>query len=700
VVLGVQERRASPAAHPALGLRPPRRTCVSGWVAVALRVALLCGICGVSVAQEITPFRMTAVEGHNTLRYLGDKLTTAEPGSGSAPGASARQGQSEWREELFVMTHSYVYHPNLLSLDIGGGPILQRGSFVSDSEQTQARGALYNFTGRATFLRDKPYQGSVFFEHLNPTLNVAPAQVMTQENTRYGGDFSLLAPFTTVPLYVEATRSHLQGRGTDRIIDDQIDRLNFRASRSYSALGSTQVQYQATQQASTSGSPNLPIQASNSRNQALSVDSRFQFGAERQYDLTNLVALNTQAYSLQGQNPIPDRTDGRMFVDLRGRHSKELQSFGFYNYGFSDQGELSSIVNSAAAGLNYTPRPEFRAGAGVHGDDNRTRQLSTSSRGVDGSLSYQMELPVGVAQMSYGLRYDQRDQRAAAAQAGVIGERVTLAGTALVALGRQHVIAGSVAVNNATRTQSFVEGSDYLLSLVGAETRVQRLIGGAIVDGQDLLVDYSYDVGGTFAYSQTDQTLNLNWGLRSYVNAYFRYLDSEPRLGSGTPAFPLNVVHSSLYGARADVPFKLPMDLLLGGSVERERRRETISSYRREAAELYAQAEDPFFGLGNIRVSARRNRVEYENSAQNVNLQGYDLRYWARFWLGVDLSANVSYENDIGGLMSRRRTITSVKAQWLYRKMSLSFDLGRTLEMQGDFRRARALAQVLLRRDF
>jgi hypothetical protein len=687
----------------ALNLRPKRWTLARGGALLAWKVALLCGVCGVSgvsVAQEIAPFRITAVEGYNTVRYVRDELVTAEPGSGATPGIRSRQGQSEFREELFVMTHSYVYHPNLLSLDIGGGPILQRGTFMSDAEQTQARGALYNFTSRATFLRDKPYQGSVFFEHLNPTVNVAPAQVITQENTRYGAEFSLLAPVTPVPLHLEATRSHFQGSGIDRVIDDQIDRLDLRASRSYGALGSTQVQYQATQQRSMSGSPNLPIQASNSSNQALSVDSRFQFGEARQYDLINLITLNTQAYSLQGQNSIPDRRDGRMFLDLRGRHSKELQSFGSYNYSSSDQGELSSIVNSAAAGLNYTPRPEFAAGVGVHGDENQTKQLTTSSHGADGSLRYQIALPLGVAQMSYALRYDQREQRAIAAQTSVIGERITLTGTTFVALGHQHVSAGSVVVNNATRTQSFVEGSDYVLGLVGAETRLQRLIGGAIVDGQDLLVDYSYDVGGTFAYTQADQTLYLNWGLKSYVNAYFRYVDSEPHLSSGTPSFPLNIVHSSLYGVRADVPLKLPMDLMLGGSLERENRRETIAPYRREAAELYAQAEDPFFGAGNIRVATRRNRVDYENSTQNVNLLGYDLRYGARFWLGVDLSANASYEYDNGALIPRRRMITSVKAQWQYRKLNLGFDLGRTLETQGEFKRSRTLAQALARRDF
>ena len=520
-----------------------------------------------SAAQEIAPFRITGVEGHNTVRYMRDEFVTTQPGSGATPGTRSRQAQSDLREELFVMTHSYVYHPNLLSLDIGGGPILQHGSFANDTEETKSGGALYNFSGRAMFLRDKPYQGSVFFEHLNPTLNVAPGQVLTQENTRYGADFSLMAPVTPVPMYIDASRSHFQGRGADRVIDDQIDRVNLRASRSFGALGSTQVQFQSTQQASMSGSPNLPIQTSNSHNQGLSADSRFQFGAARQYDLTNLITLNTQAYALQGQNPIPERKDARMFLDLRGRHSKELQSFGFYNYSASDQGELTSTVNSAAAGLNYTPRPEMMAGIGVHGDDSQTKQLSTISRGVDGSLRYQKALPLGVAQVSYGLRYDQREQKAVASQTGLIGERITLAGTAYVALGHPHVTAGTIGVSNATRTQTYVEGRDYALTLVGAETRLQRLIGGAILDGQELLIDYAYDVGGTFAYSQSDQTLNLNWSVLSYFNTYFRYLDSEPRLGSGNSTFPLNTVRSQLLGARADVPVRMRVDMMLGGSV-------------------------------------------------------------------------------------------------------------------------------------
>jgi hypothetical protein len=653
------------------------------------------------LAQQIAPFRLTGVEGYATMRYLRDDYVTEQPVSGGGAGGRSRQGISDMREEIFLMTHSYVYHPNLLSLDIGGGPILQQGRAFSDTGETKSNAGLYNFTGRASMLRDKPYQGSLFLEHLNPTITVAPGQAMTQENSRYGFDFSLLAPVTPVPMYVEATHSHSKGRGADRVVDDQVDRVNFRASRSFGGLGSTQLQFQSTQQTSQSGSPNLPIQGSNSNNQGLNLDTRLQFGGARQYDLTNLITLNSQSYALTGSSLIPDRKDERVLLDLRGRHSKELQSFGFYNYTASQQGDLHTAINSAAAGLNYAPRPEVMATLGAHADQSRTTQLATNSHGADGSLRYQRALPLGTGQVSYTLRVDQRDQQALATQTRIIGERLTLSGTLFVALAQQHVTAGSVVVSNVTRTQTFVEGLDYTLSVLGAQTRVQRVVAGAIVDPQDVLVDYAYDVGGSFAYTQADQTFNAIWSLSSYGSAYYRYFDSAPRLTSGTPSFPLNTVKSSVYGARADVPLRLRLETSIGGSFEYENRRETIAPYRRESEDAYVQMEEPILGSGNIRASTRRTRVNYDNfSLQNVNLTGSDLRYVSRHWLGTELTANVGVENDTGAAVPRRRLIESVKAQWRYRKASLTFDFGRTLETQGDFKRTRTLVQLVARRDF
>ena len=657
---------------------------IAGVLALLVGDATLCG------AQEIAPFRLTGVEGYVSARYLRDEFTTQQPG------ARSRQALGDLREEVFVMTHSYVYHPNFLTLDIGAGPILQRGRFSADSGDTSSSGTLYNLSARAAFLRDKPYRGSLFYEHLNPTLAVSPGSVMTQGNTRYGFDFSMLAP---VPVNVDGTRSRTQGSGADRIVDDRIDQFNLRASQPIGRLGTTQFRYQSTRQDSMSGSPNLPVQRTNFDRRNYQLDTRLRFGARQEYDLFNLLAFDTQAYSIS-QGVLPERKDRRFLLDLRGRHSERLNSFGTYNFSSTDQGDQSSTFNAGSAGLSYSPANDLTLQLGARADDNRTTQFAVRSQGADGSVQYKRSLGPGVVSASYALRYDRRDQRAAAPQANIIGESVTLTGTSPIALSQQRVIAGSVVVSNVARTKTFTEGFDYLLSVLGLQTRLQRLVGGNILDGQNVLVDYTFDVGGTFAFNQTDHTLNVNWGLASYVNVYFRYLDSSPQLTSGAPTTPLNAIQSTLYGARADVPLNLPLEPVLGGSYEQENRRETIAPYRRQQHEVYVQTEEPFFGRGNIRVSARGANQEFENSAQSVRLAGYGLSLWTRHPLGIDLSANMSYERDTGGGVPRTRLLTTARAQWRYRRASVTMDFTRTRETQGAFERNRTLAQILLRRDF
>ena len=646
-------------------------------------------------AAEIESFKLTGIDGYVTLQYVQDEQATDQPGT--AP--RSRQAQSGFRNEIFVMTHSYIYHPNLMTLDLGGGPILHSESFAGDTGAARARGALYNLTARATLLRDKPYTGSLFFSHLNPTVSVAPGQVLTQENTRYGFDFSVLAAASPLPVQAGFTRSHSQGRGADRLVDDRVDQFNLSASRSYGDLGSTQVQYQTSHQSSQSGSQNLPIQSSTASHHAVNVDTRLQFGDKRQYDIANLVSFNTQGYAL-GSGALSELRDRRFMLDLRARHSDKLLSHGMYNYGHSSQGDLDSVTQAAAAGLSYWPTAGLETSVGVRGDNNRTRQFVAQSLGADGSFRYEQPLPVGVGQISYGARYDSRSQQAQSSQTSVLGERITLSGVTYTALTHAHVTVGTPVVSNAGRTQTFVAGVDYLLTVVGTETRLQRLIGGRILDGEQVLVDYAYDVGGTYAYNQFDQTLNLNWNLSRFLNGYFRYFASAPRLASGSPSFPLNDVKSSIYGLRADLPFNAGLPITVGGGIEFENRHETVSPYQRMANDLYIQTDEPLLGLGNLRASLRRSRIEYAVAAQNSDVRGYELRYWSRQWFGIDLTAALGAERDAAGLIPRHRNDGSIGLQWQERKFTLSSSLIRTRETQAGVERNRTTFQFLAKRDF
>lgn len=644
-------------------------------------------------AEEIAPFRLTGIDGYVLVDYLNDGLSTSQTGVASG---TSNQKQTNLREEIFVMSHSYVYHPNFLTLDIGGGPIRQDSSIDFDGNETNAGETLYNFTGRANFLRDKPMRGSLFYDHLNPTVSIAPGEIMVQESSRYGFDFSMSSPTLGFPLNLGYVHTQTQGSGAGRILDDELEQFNFNISRSYGALGSTSLQYQTADQTSRSGSLNLPIQATTSASQGLNVNTHLQFGAAQEYDLTNNISLNRRQSTL-AQGGLPDQSDFGFLLDFRARPSGQLNLFGSYNQNRNDQGNTNLVTQSLSSGVTYLPLPDLETSLGIRMDQSDAGQYALNSRALDGSIRYKRPLWLGSLQLSYGAKYEQRDQQASNPLVSVIDEQHTLPGTTQVALNNPHVVAGSVVVTNLTQTQTYIENVDYLLIVVGAETRLQRLAGGSILDGEDVLVDYTYDIGGSYASTQLDQTLSLNWNIARNVDAYFRWYDSSPEITSGESTFPLNTVHSVLLGMRAETPLNLGFSV--GGSYELEDRRETISPYRREAGDLFLQTTEPLFGMLNLRLTGRRSRINYDLSAQDVDLTGYEMRLWARRF-GIDLSGAASYEEDIGGPTPRSRQDASVNAVWRERKVTVTAAFVYSHELQGEFARDHTMFRLTARRDF
>jgi hypothetical protein len=586
-------------------------------------------------------------------------------------------------------------------LDLGGGPVIDRTAFSSDGVVTNSKRQLFNLSGRATILRDKPYTGALFYDRRSQTQSMGPAQVMLTENTRYGINASVRSPFTPIPSQLEFTRSENQGTGAEQVIQDRIDQLRIKMDTNVGRWGTSTFQYLGTRQDSASGSTGLPVQASHTTNDGVNLDTRLKFGAANEYDLNNLVTLNTNRYSAT-QGTLAELQDFRFGLDLRGRHSEALQTYARYGYATSKQGVQDATLNSASAGLNYRLNQEVSGSLAVRGDNNQTSQLSSTLYGMDGAVQYRRALPLGELTAGYNFAYSQRDQQATAQQSRVIGERATLAGTIATPLLQEQIALATVVVSNLTRTQIFVEGLDYVLSQIGLRLRVQRVIGGNILDGQQVLVDYAYSSGGTYAISQLDNTVNLSWALKNYLGLFVRYLDSAPTLNSGTPTSPLNPAKSTLYGSRADLPVSLlSQEFLIGGRAEREIRHEVISPYKRASLDTYAQMDLPYVRSGNIRLGARQMQVDYDYSPlQGVKLKAYDLRLWSRVGWGIDLSAEGSRYRDTGTPLVRDGATATLKAQWRRRKVLWTFDLTRVRDAQGAAERTRTYAQVILRRDF
>lgn len=647
--------------------------------------------------QEIAAFRLTGVEGHVLARYLSDDNSNSQQGAG----AGTRTRQSNLFQEVFLLTHSYVYHPSLLSLDLGVGPVLDRSRYELDGKPTDGRRRLYNLTAHASVLREKPYSAALFYDRQNQNQNLGPAVELLTENRRYGASLALRNPVTPLPLTLEFTRSDDHGRGGGQTINDRIDQVRLTTFANMGKSGSSNFQYQRSHQESRSGSVGLAVRPSRFDSSSAYLDTRVKLGARDQYDLASTMVLNDNNYTV-GQALPTQLRNFNLGVELRGRQSDDLQTYGRYNFSRSRQREESLEANSVGAGINYQFNPALSGSLSARGELNRGSHLGSSAYAVEGSAQYQQALPLGQAVVAYALSYGQRDQQAAALQSRIFGEHLTLTGTASVTLGKQQVVAGTVVVSNLSRSQVFVEGRDYLLTQLGLTSRIQRLLGGNIVDGQQVLVDYDYGLGGSYALSQLDNSISLSWAYRNLLNMQARYTDSAPRLESGAPTTSVNPASSILYSVHAALPFSLLWaQQLLGASAEHENRREVILPYRRTSYETYIQADLPLVDSGTIRFGSRQLRVGYGNDqAQGVDARAYDLRLWLRLANGIDVSADATRERDTGTPVLRERSFRSFKAQWRLRKLAWTFDLTRTRERQGPAESRRTFGQMLLRRDF
>lgn len=653
-------------------------------------------VCAGIHAQEIVPFRLVNVDGYVQVSSQQDKYASSQAATSTAAASSSTTAQSNTRSEVFLMTHSYVYHPNFLSLDVGGGPVLQQ--IQTDSEAGQSRGGatLYNFSGRAAFLNQKPTHGSVFYEHLNPTITLAPGQVMNQQTTRQGFDFASVEPSNPIPVYVNFSRTHTEGKSPDRVIDDRIEQLNVTATRSLGEKGNTRLQVQTVHQESQSGNPNLAIQATNSDTHAIDFNATLHLGDDRQYTLTNLLSQNAQAFGLS-TGYIPDRRDMRWLADLRARHSEQLSSFVSSNYSTSQQGELGSTNHNMTGGLTYQYNKQLATNVGLLYERTSATQFNLQNSAFDFGLKYQPEFAGGNTSLNYSVRYEQHAQTSLVSSTSIIGEKKTLSGLGVLVLDRTYVIANSVVVSDSAHSQTFLEGRDYILTVVGNETRIQRVAGGNIFDGQDVLVDYRYDIGGSYGYSQLAHTASMAYSLTRYTSLNMRLLHVAPELSWGTPAYTLNHVDSTVVGLRTDYPFNVNYNASIGLNVEGENRRETVLASRSFSYDAYIQSDDPW-GTGNMRLTTRQNKISYANATTNVDLRGLGAHYWTRI-RGVDISSELTWERDTGGPELRRRFVASAKAQWRLRLFSLSFNLSTFHEESGPFSRSTKAMSLNLRRD-
>ena len=236
-------------------------------------------------------------------------------------------------------------------------------------------------------------------------------------------------------------------------------------------------------------------------------------------------------------------------------------------------------------------------------------------------------------------------------------------------------------VRNETGTQTLIEGVDYRLIEVGSRTQIERLIGGSILDGETVLVDYEAETGGTFEYDQIDQTLNADFKFARYHNVFLRYRNNRQILKSGFPTLPFNSVRAFEIGLREQLPLRW-LGLQLYGEARYLQQDEDINPYDQKSILVSVQAPLPY--RLKLNASASRNFVNNLNSDEDADMTVFNSNLTWQARRNLTVRAEGYYDKDTGGTILRSRTKAKLSAQWRFRKISVGMDARYEKQQQGD----------------
>lgn len=629
--------------------------------------------------QEIAPFRLTDFWAYLELTYRRDQINN------QSNGIETDVDDERQQVELGVSTNSYVFHPKLLQMRVAGSLLSDHQDIVRELRSPPASSVIaspasrreltFNMDASLQILKDKPYPTLITYVRDNPIVSTGIEGSFTQETERMAVDIQLreVLPFH---LALTGVRGRAFGESLDRVVDNSIDRVNVKARKTFSQGNRLSVDFDSSEQESRNGDPRRPIQETTRKSNRLLLTTASRLGKDKQVRFGQTLRFNRR------DNPNVD--DISYSPLLRLIHSPSWESN--YRYDFSQterpESDFKNTAEKLTASVRYKPSRFFNGL--IRADHNRSEELNRLSRtalGLSGQANIRHETSAGLLNLSLGLGYRLDDRESRSPSLVIEEELVTFIGSAPIPLSRDFVRPETIVVRNDTGTQTYFEGVDYLVTVIGSTTRIERVISGSILDGESVLVDYRAETGGTFEFSQINQSFNADFRFARYHNLFFRYFNNQQSLQSGTPTVPFNSVESFEVGLREEIPIRT-RGIQLSGEIRYRRQEEDINPYDQSSLMLSVQA--PLSSKTNLTASASRSLTNNFLSDEDSNLTTFDANITWKLLRSLTLSTEGRYDKDSGGTIFRSNTRWKLAAQWRFRKLSMRVDTRYNRQRQGN----------------
>ncbi len=163
--------------------------------------------------------------------------------------------------------------------------------------------------------------------------------------------------------------------------------------------------------------------------------------------------------------------------------------------------------------------------------------------GVDGGLDYRKTNPWGVLRANYRAELEQEKRSGGAANAEIRDEQHTFQDPNPITLTNSNIVAGSIVITALDGSTHYQLGSDYLVRYLGTRVEIERVLTGRIADGETVLIDYVFNLGGNFTLDTVSQNFAIRQDFAFGLSPYYRlrWQDQTVSPRSATGAVPEDI---------------------------------------------------------------------------------------------------------------------------------------------------------------
>ena len=444
------------------------------------------------------------------------------------PNLKTTATNQKFRESMTLETEGWIYHPDLMDFHVAFQPEGQQETFrqnqtsIYPTQSYDRNTTLLDYDLGTTLLKRKPVSLNIFANRKTGQIDLTNARDSDIDSETLGTRLNFNNP--TLPGSIAWVHRELDQTGFYQLHEDRDEaRLTMRhlAEKSVTQLN---MLYNDTDTAHTT------FKRTDISSRMLSTE------LTNGYCLTddNRVRLDSLVYNMQADYNGLDQTIWNLSENLFWSYSKNLLTRYRVDYRRREFGDSFNEEKRLSATLTHHLRERLTTDLGaaaVFNDFDGGRENRYES---NLGFLYRHPIPSGSVELGAAYDYGMTD-RNGTQKIIPTDERLTLSTGTETLLDKENIDSASIVVTDLTGATVYAENIDYQVDMVGPAVSISRTLLGAIADGQQVVVHYSYQINAAYDDSRFGQKYRFSLALWSFAYLAVTHSRLDQRILSGQP---------------------------------------------------------------------------------------------------------------------------------------------------------------------